>query len=98
MALPNSLNDIRCQGGEVGLLASNSSYQNQCFFVWLIELQLWHGLCSRSFVTGIRRDLNEIIRSVDQALSGSLSRACQIFLYSPIRLLMCTIVSIKLIA
>ena len=58
-----------------GLLASNSGYQNQCFFVWLIELQLWHGLCSRAFVPGIRSDLNEIIRRVDQALIGSLSRA-----------------------
>ena len=81
-----------------GLLASNSGYQNQCFFVWLIELQLWHGLCSRAFVPGIRSDLNEIIRRVDQALIGSLSRAYQIFLYSPIRLLMGTIISIKLIA
>ena len=65
MPLPSSLNVIGCQGGEVGLLASNSGHQNQCFFVWLIELQLWHGLCSRAFVAAIRSDLNEIIRSVD---------------------------------
>ena len=98
MPLQSSLNVIRCQGGEVGLLASNSGYQNQCFFVWLIELQLWYGLCSRAFVPGIRSDLNEIIRKVDQALIGSLSRAYQIFLYGPIKLLMGTILSIKLIA
>ena len=87
MPLPSSLNVIVCQSGEVVLLASNSGCQNQCFFVWLIELQLWHGLCSRAFVPGIRSDLNEIIRRVDQALIGSLSRAYQIFFIWPYKVI-----------
>ena len=73
--LPNSLSVTRCQSGEVGLLASSSGNQNQFLFVWVIERQHEHELCSHSFVTGIRSDLNEIILRVDQTLIVSLSRA-----------------------